>query len=54
MVKQKWGSKNNNVYFDVEDVNEKKGIYTIVVRDSNTTVEIVTYKVDINKKTVTE
>ena len=54
LAKEKWGKKNSNVYFDVEDKNEKKGIYTIVVRDSNSTIEIVTYKVDINKKTVTE
>ncbi len=54
LAKEKWGKKNNNVYFDVEDKNEKKGIYTIVVRDSNTTVEMITYKVDVNKKTVTE
>lgn len=54
LAKEKWGKKNSNVYFDVEDKNEKKGIYTIVVRDSSTTVEMVTYKVDINKKTVTE
>ena len=40
------------VYFDVED--ESKGVYTIVVRDNNTTVEMVTYKVDINKNIVTE
>ena len=54
LAKEKWGNKNSNVYFDVEDVNEKKGIYTVVVRDSNTTIEMTTYKVDINKKTVTE
>jgi len=54
LAKEKWGKKNSNVYFDVEDKNEKKGIYTIVVRDSNTTVEMTTYKVDVNKKTVTE
>lgn len=54
LAKEKWGKKNSNVYFDVEDKNEKKGIYTIVVRDSNTTVEMITYKVDVNKKTVTE
>ena len=54
LAKEKWGKKNSNVYFDVEDKNEKKGIYTIVVRDSSTTVEMTTYKVDINKKTVTE
>ena len=45
---------SSNVYFDIEDKNESKGIYTVVVRDSSTTVEMVTYKVDINKKTVTE
>lgn len=54
LAKEKWGKKNSNVYFDVEDKNEKKGIYTIVVRDSNTTIEMITYKVDVNKKTVTE
>lgn len=54
LVKEKWGNINSNVYFDVEDKNESKGIYTIVVRDNSTTVEIATYKVDINKKTVTE
>ena len=54
LAKEKWGKKNSNVYFDVEDKNEKKGIYTIVVRDSSTTIEMVTYKVDVNKKTVTE
>ena len=54
LAKEKWGKKNSNVYFDVEDKNEKKGIYIIVVRDSSTTVEMTTYKVDINKKTVTE
>lgn len=54
LAKEKWGKKNNNVYFDVEDKNESKGIYTIVVRDNSTTVEMVTYKVNINKKTVTE
>ena len=54
LAKEIWGKKNSNVYFDVEDKNEKKGIYTIVVRDSSTTVEMTTYKVDINKKTVTE
>lgn len=54
LAKEKWGNINSNVYFDVEDKNESKGIYTIVVRDNSTTVEMVTYKVDINKKTVTE
>ena len=54
LAKEKWGNMSNNVYFDVEDKNESKGIYTVVVRDSSTTVEMVTYKVDINKKTVTE
>lgn len=54
LAKEKWGKKNSNVYFDVEDKNEKEGIYTIVVRDSNTTVEMTTYKVDVNKKTVSE
>ena len=54
LAKEKWGNISSNVYFDVEDKNESKGIYTIVVRDSSTTVEMVTYKVDINKKTVTE
>lgn len=54
LAKEKWGNMSSNVYFDVEDKNEAKGIYTIVVRDSSTTVEMVTYKVDINKKTVTE
>ena len=52
LAKKKWGNTNNDVYFDVED--ESKGVYTIVVRDNNTTVEMVTYKVDINKDTVTE
>ena len=52
LAKEKWGNTNNDVYFDVED--ESKGIYTIVVRDNNTTVEMITYKVDVNKKTVTE
>lgn len=54
LAKEKWGNISSNVYFDVEDKNETKGIYTVVVRDSSTTVEMVTYKVDINKKTVTE
>ena len=54
LAKEKWGNMSSNVYFDVEDKNESKGIYTVVVRDSSTTVEMVTYKVDINKKTVTE
>ena len=54
LAKEKWGNMSSNVYFDVEDKNEAKGIYTVVVRDSSTTVEMVTYKVDINKKTVTE
>ena len=52
LAKKKWGNTNDDVYFDVED--ESKGVYTIVVRDNNTTVEMVTYKVDINKNTVTE
>ena len=52
LAKKKWGNTNSDVYFDVED--ESKGVYTIVVRDNNTTVEMVTYKVDINKNTVTE
>lgn len=52
LAKKKWGNINSDVYFDVED--ESKGVYTIVVRDNNTTVEMVTYKVDINKNTVTE
>ena len=54
LAKEKWGNINSNVYFDVEDKNESKGIYMVVVRDNSTTVEMVTYKVDINKKTVTE
>ncbi len=54
LAKEKWGNTNSDVYFDIEDKNESKGIYTIVVRDNSTTVEMVTYKVDINKKTVTE
>ena len=54
LAKEKWDNLSSNVYFDVEDKNEAKGIYTVVVRDSSTTVEMVTYKVDINKKTVTE
>ena len=54
LAKEKWGNISSNVYFDVEDKNEAKGIYTVVVRDSSTTVEMVTYKVDVNKKTVTE
>ena len=54
LAKEKWGNLSSNVYFDVEDKNESKGIYTVVVRDSSTTVEMVTYKVDVNKKTVTE
>lgn len=54
LAKEKWGNMSSNVYFDIEDKNESKGIYTVVVRDSSTTVEMVTYKVDINKKTVTE
>ena len=54
LAKEKWGNMSSNVYFDVEDKNQSKGIYTIVVRDSSTTVEMATYKVDINKKTVTE
>ena len=54
LAKEKWGNINSNVYFDVEDKNESKGIYTVVVRDNSTTVEMATYKVDIYKKTVTE
>lgn len=54
LAKEKWGNMSSNVYFDIEDKNESKGIFTVVVRDSSTTVEIVTYKVDVNKKTVTE
>ena len=54
LAKEKWGNMSSNVYFDIEDKNESKGIYTVVVRDSSTTVEMATYKVDINKKTVTE
>ena len=52
LAKKKWGNTNSDVYFDVED--ESKGVYTIVVRDNNTTVEMVTYKVDVNKNTVIE
>ena len=54
LAKEKWGNMSSNVYFDIEDKNESKGIYTVVVRDSSTTVEMATYKVDVNKKTVTE
>lgn len=54
LAKEKWGNMSSNVYFDIEDKNESKEIYTVVVRDSSTTVEMATYKVDINKKTVTE
>lgn len=53
ILKEKLGSDNSNVYFYIEEEVEK-GIFIISVRDSDTTAEISSYKVDTNKKTATE
>ena len=53
IIKEKLGNKNTNVYFYVEEELEN-GVYIVSIRDSDTTAEIATYKVDINNKTVKE
>ena len=53
LAKEKWNNKNTNVYFFIEEKGSD-GIYTISVRDSDTTEELTTYKVDTTTKKVTE
>ena len=52
LLKSKLSNKSN-VYFYTED-EVSKGVYIISVRDNDTTETVGSYKVDLNKNTVTE
>lgn len=53
LAKDKWGKTDDNVYYYVEDkLSENE--YIVSVRDSDTTVSLMDYKVNIKTEEITE
>ena len=53
LAKKEWGENDNTVYYYVEE-QVSDNVYIISVRDNSTTQDLLTYKVNVNKKTVEE
>jgi len=51
LAKKEWGENDNTVYYYVEE-QVSDNVYIISVRDQSTTQDLLTYKVNVNKKTV--
>lgn len=53
LAKDKWGKTDDNVYYYVEDkLSENE--YIVSVRDSDTTVSLMDYKINIKTEEITE
>ena len=53
LAKKEWGENDNTVYYYVEE-QVSDNVYIISVRDNSTTQDLLTYKVNVNKKSVEE
>ena len=51
LAKKEWGKDDNTVYYYVEE-QVSDNVYLISVRDQSTTQDLLTYKVNIKRKSV--